>query len=122
MIVAEFSNNGKLKIKKASSKAKINSLYYQQNILESIFKEEIPTLYGKHIDKVELHMNKASSHTSKSTAAYLPKTESETGIKCIPFDEIGVKSLYASAMDFCAFGLLKRAFERTLEHDSRGME
>ncbi|GFX34187.1 uncharacterized protein TNCV_2893941 [Trichonephila clavipes] len=74
-----------------------------QNILESIF-EEIPTLYGKDIDKVELHMDKASSHTSKSTAAYLAKKESETEIKHILFDEIRVKSTYASPINFCAFG------------------
>ncbi|PRD20506.1 UNVERIFIED_CONTAM: hypothetical protein NCL1_54413 [Trichonephila clavipes] len=73
------------------------------NILESIF-EEIPTLYGKDIDKVELHMDKASSHTSKSTAAYLAKKESETEIKHILFDEIRVKSTYASPINFCAFG------------------
>ncbi|GFX08855.1 transposase [Trichonephila clavipes] len=92
MIFAEFPNNDKLKIKKVSSKAEINSLYYQHNILEPIFEEQILPLYGKDIDKVELHMDKVSSHTSKSTAAYLPKKESEIGIKCIPFDEIRVKS------------------------------
>ncbi|GFY23754.1 hypothetical protein TNCV_1630361 [Trichonephila clavipes] len=54
-----------------------------KNILEPIFEEEIPTSYGKDLGEVELHMDKASSHTSKSTAAYL--------------------------VDFCAFGLLKRA-------------
>ncbi|GFW80550.1 uncharacterized protein TNCV_2416521 [Trichonephila clavipes] len=59
--------------------------------------------YGNDFDKVKLHMDKASSHTSKSTAAYLAKKESETGIKCIRFDEMHVKSPYASAMDFCAF-------------------
>ncbi|GFT66393.1 transposase [Trichonephila clavipes] len=69
MIVAGFSKNGKLKVKKVSSKAKINSLYFHQNILEPIF-EEISTLYGKDIDKVELHMDKDSSGTSRSTAAY----------------------------------------------------
>ncbi|GFU05411.1 hypothetical protein TNCV_3290641 [Trichonephila clavipes] len=74
MIVVGFSNNGKLKINKVSSKAKINSLYYHQNILEPIFEEEIPTLYRKDIGKVELDMDKASNHTSKSTAAYLAKT------------------------------------------------
>ncbi|GFV76089.1 uncharacterized protein TNCV_4671781 [Trichonephila clavipes] len=53
-------------------------------------------------------MDKASRHTSKSTAPYLAMKESETGIKCFPFDEICVKSPYTFAIDFCAFGLLKR--------------
>ncbi|PRD20562.1 UNVERIFIED_CONTAM: Eml2 [Trichonephila clavipes] len=56
------------------------------SVLEPIFEEEIPTLYGKNIDIV--HTKKASSHTSESTASYLAKKESETGIKCIPFDKI----------------------------------
>ena len=54
-------------------------------------------------------MYKASSHQSKSTTVYLAKKESETGIKCIPFDEIPVKSSDASPIDFCVVGLLKQA-------------
>ena len=57
MIIAGFCYNGNLK--KVSGKAKINSLYYQQNILESFFKEEIPALHRKDIDKIKCHMNKA---------------------------------------------------------------
>ncbi|GFU83229.1 uncharacterized protein TNCV_3738401 [Trichonephila clavipes] len=74
---------------------------------EPNFEEEIPILYGKDIDYVKPHMDKASSHVSKSTAAYLAKNESGTGIKCILFNEIRVKSSYTSAMDFNAFDLLK---------------
>ncbi|GFW86040.1 hypothetical protein TNCV_1968481 [Trichonephila clavipes] len=57
-------------------------------------------------------MEKASNHKSKSTAAYLAKKDTETVIKCFPFDEIRVKSPYASVMNFCAFGLLKRTLEK----------
>ncbi|GFU67274.1 transposase [Trichonephila clavipes] len=108
MIITGFSNNGKLEIRRVSCKAKINLLYYQQNILEPFFAEEIPTLYLEDIDKFELRMDKASSHMSNSTAAYLAKKESETRIMCIPFDKMRVKSPYAFKMDFFAFGLLKR--------------
>ncbi|GFY03085.1 transposase [Trichonephila clavipes] len=102
MIVAD----GKLKIsKKVFSKAKTNLLYYQQNILEPIFEEEIPVLYRNDIDKVELHMDKASFHKLMSTVIYLTKKETE--IKCIPFDEIPIKSSEAYPLDFCAFGILK---------------
>ncbi len=65
--------------KKISSKDKINSVCYQQNILQTIFEtKEITDLYGKDIYKVEIHMIKASSHTSKSSAAYLRKTPTTT--------------------------------------------
>ncbi|GFY06643.1 uncharacterized protein TNCV_3524991 [Trichonephila clavipes] len=53
-------------------------------------------------------MDKTSSHTFKSTTAYLTQKESETRIKCIPFNEICVKSTYTSAKDLFVFGLLKR--------------
>ncbi|GFU34324.1 hypothetical protein TNCV_1991201 [Trichonephila clavipes] len=43
--------------------------------------EDIPALYGKDNDRFEFHMDKTSSYTSKSTANYLAKKESETGIK-----------------------------------------
>ncbi|GFV56265.1 hypothetical protein TNCV_106211 [Trichonephila clavipes] len=56
----------------------------KQSIIKPIFVEEILILYDKDIDKVELPMDKASSHTSKSTAAYLAKKDSE--------DEMHVKS------------------------------
>ncbi|GFX12911.1 hypothetical protein TNCV_3659071 [Trichonephila clavipes] len=75
--VAGFSYSGKLKVKKSLNKAKINSLYYPQNILEPIFDEGIPVLYGQGIDKVELPMDKASSHTSKSNTAYLAKRKNQ---------------------------------------------
>ncbi|GFU01904.1 uncharacterized protein TNCV_1523991 [Trichonephila clavipes] len=84
------------------------------------------TLYRKDIEKVELHMDKASGHTTKSIAAYFAKKESETGIKCIPFDETHVKSPYTSAMDFCAFVLLKLALgkrhPRTLNELRKGLK
>ncbi|GFU27424.1 hypothetical protein TNCV_3323341 [Trichonephila clavipes] len=76
MIVTRFCY--KLTIEKVSSKAKINSLYYQQNTLERICEEKIPSLYGKDIDGVELRMDKTHRHTYKATAAYLAKKESET--------------------------------------------
>ena len=47
-------------------------------------------------------MDKAFSHTSKSTMAYLAKKDSETGIS---FDEKPVKSPNTSPVDFCAFCL-----------------
>ncbi|GFX76269.1 uncharacterized protein TNCV_4036701 [Trichonephila clavipes] len=108
-IVAGFGYNGKLKVKKVSRKANIYSLYYPQNILRSIFGKETPILYGKEIDKVDINMDKAFNCMSKSTAADLAKKEPETGITCIPTEEIPVISTGASPMDFCAFSLLKRA-------------
>ncbi|GFX74248.1 hypothetical protein TNCV_838021, partial [Trichonephila clavipes] len=74
-----------------------------RKILESIFEEEIPALYGKDIDTFELYVDKASSHTSKSTFAYLSKKESETRIKCSPLDDIPVKSPDTSLKEFAVY-------------------
>ncbi|GFW42410.1 hypothetical protein TNCV_240071 [Trichonephila clavipes] len=62
------------------------------NILELTFVEEIPTSYEKDIDKVESYRHNVSSYTSKLIDTYLAMEESETKIKCLPFDEIRVTS------------------------------
>ncbi|GFT25131.1 SCAN domain-containing protein 3 [Trichonephila clavipes] len=73
-------------IKSRPLKSRLFSKLCQVRILvtpyrKPIFDEEIPVLYGKDIDKVDLNMEKASNHMYKSTATYLAKKESETGIK-----------------------------------------
>ena len=75
--------------------------------MHPIFHRDIPSLYGNDAEKVWLHQDKASSHTSRSTAAYLEELTRTTKINVIPFKYIPVKSPDASPMDFCAFGLLK---------------
>ncbi|GFW24500.1 hypothetical protein TNCV_607411 [Trichonephila clavipes] len=66
-------------------------------------------------------MDKAFYHTSKSTADYVAKKESEALITSVPLDEISIKSPNASSMDLCAFGLLERTLgkqpPRTLNRD-----
>ncbi|PRD18428.1 UNVERIFIED_CONTAM: hypothetical protein NCL1_60596 [Trichonephila clavipes] len=92
--------------------------YSYQQILKCC---KILALYGKDIDKVELHMDKSSSHLCKLAATYLTNEESETGIKCILFDEIRIKSPYVSAIDFCAFGLLKRILGKRHQRTLNGL-
>ena len=55
-----------------------------------------------NLDQVELHQDKSLSHTSTYTTLFLEKMCNETENKTIPFDQIPVKSLDASPMDFCA--------------------
>ncbi|GFW54356.1 hypothetical protein TNCV_3703161 [Trichonephila clavipes] len=73
-------------------------------------------------------MNIASSHTPKSTASYLVKKESETGMEPIPFDEIPVKSPNASPIPDCVTICVtaihchprRGLFWRPLEREIRG--
>ena len=108
MVTAGYSYNGKLTIRRVHKNVKVNSAYYQTNVLTPIFRTQIPALYGADSNKVWLHQNKASSHKSASIRHFwrIWSMERETGIHCIP-----VKSSDASSMDFCAFGLLKRALK-----------
>ena len=101
-----------MSLKRISKKVKINSRYYQEEILEPYFREDIPTLYPNQTNQVELHQDKASSHTSNSTRLFLEKMANDTGIRAIPFEHIPVKSPDAAPMDYCAFGLLKQALGR----------
>jgi len=107
MVVAGFSYKGKLAIRKVPPNVKINSQFYQREVLDPIFHHDIPSFYGEDLGNVFLHQDKASSHTSRSTTAYLDNLCTETGINVIPFKSIPTKSPDAAPMDFCCFGLLK---------------
>lgn len=108
MIIAGYCSKGRLQIRRVAKNVKVNAKYYQDNILEPLFRHEIPALYGNEACKVRIHQDKASSHTARSTVNYLQQMETETGISAIPYSDIPVKSPDASPMDFCGFGLLKR--------------
>ncbi|GBL81716.1 hypothetical protein AVEN_93492-1 [Araneus ventricosus] len=73
------------------------------------FTEEIPFIYSNGFQRVKLHQDKATTPTSKSTTAFLEKMKTDTGTAYIPFQHIPVKSPELSPLDYCAFGLVKRA-------------
>lgn len=109
MVVAGYCYQGKLTLRKVEKNAKVNAAYYQENILDPLYLQDIPALYGEDVQNVWLHQDKASSHTAKSTVAYMKRMAEQTKIRAIPFSSVPVKSPDASPMDFCGFGLLKRA-------------
>ena len=109
LVAAGFSFKGKLMLRKIKRSAKINSEYYQQNILTPIFRHDIPSLYGNECGKVVFHHDKATSHVSRSTVNFFDNLSRETGINTIPVDRIPVKSPDLAPMDFCVFGCLKMA-------------
>ncbi|GBM86860.1 hypothetical protein AVEN_223908-1 [Araneus ventricosus] len=77
-----------------------------------MFTEEIPFLYPNDFQRVKFHQDKATNHTSKSTTAFLEKKRTDTGIAFIPFQHIPENSPDVSYMDYCAFGLMKRALSK----------
>lgn len=108
MVVAGYCARGQLKIHRVAKNVKINAAYYQKNVMDPIFHEEIPRLYSEDTPNVWIHMDKASSHTARSSQDYYHRKAVETGVNVIPFKRIPVKSPDASPMDFCGFGLLKQ--------------
>lgn len=52
---------------------KINSSYYQENVIRSIYIEKIPFVYPKDFQKVKLHEDKVTNSASKITTAFLEK-------------------------------------------------
>lgn len=101
MVVTGYCSRGQLKISRVGTRVKINATYFQEEVMKPIFEEEIPRVYGRDSLKVFIHMDKASSHTAKSSMAYYRRMEAETRIKVIAFSSIPVKSPDAFPMDFC---------------------
>ena len=56
MVVAGYCARGKFIIKRVEGKAKINAQYYQTNIMEPLYNDEIPRLYGTDTTKVWIHI------------------------------------------------------------------
>ena len=84
-----------LKSTKSTIKRKFNVRYLQKEF---------------HFFISVLHQDK--SHTPKFTAVSLEKMKIDQSLECIPFQPIPSKSADVSPMDFCAFGLLKRALSK----------
>ncbi|GBM38504.1 hypothetical protein AVEN_24596-1 [Araneus ventricosus] len=88
MIVADFSHNGRIYVKRVYENVNIISTFYQEHFLSNIFKYEITSLYPQFHESVELHENKESNSTSQCTFNFLEKVEQEVVIKGIAFTDI----------------------------------
>ena len=72
---------------------KINSKYYQEEVLCPIFTKKIPFYNPNVFHRVKL--NKGNKiHTSKSTIALLEKMKIDVSIECIPFQHIPANNEY----------------------------
>jgi hypothetical protein len=117
MIAAAVSYSGKLTLIRVQKKAKINSDYYCKNILKPIY-QNITKLYHKDDHKhVWFHQDCAPSHFSARTLQTLVDLKRKYGINFIPKEDIPVKSPDIAIMDFCVFGLLKQAIQRSSPKD-----
>jgi [histone H3]-lysine36 N-dimethyltransferase SETMAR len=113
MVVGALTGRGPVPLVKVPGNVKVNSQYYIDEVLKPILEVHVAALYPGETEKVFIHHDKASSHTSKETARYAEDLRSRLGMTIITNSEIPVKSPDASPMDFYGFGMLKqRLFNR----------
>ncbi|UYV79057.1 hypothetical protein LAZ67_17000951 [Cordylochernes scorpioides] len=107
-----MTGRGVLPLIKVPSKVKVNSEFYIECVLKPVI-EQLKDLYPGEMDKVFLHHDKASSHTSNKTQQFLQEMKDTLGLNFIRNSDIPVKSPDASPLDFYGFGMLKqRLFNR----------
>ncbi|UYV68761.1 hypothetical protein LAZ67_6000727 [Cordylochernes scorpioides] len=112
MVVGVMTGRGVLPLIKVPSKVKVNSEFYIECVLKPVI-EQLKDLYPGEMDKVFLHHDKASSHTSNKTQQFLQEMKDTLGLNFIRNSDIPVKSPNASPLDFYGFGMLKqRLFNR----------
>ncbi|UYV72299.1 hypothetical protein LAZ67_9002511 [Cordylochernes scorpioides] len=112
MVVGVMTGRGVLPLIKVPSKVKVNSEFYIECVLKPVI-EQLKDLYPGEMDKVFLHHDKASSHTSKKTQQFLQEMKDTLGLNFIRNSDIPVKTPDASPLDFYGFGMLKqRLFNR----------
>ncbi|UYV70385.1 hypothetical protein LAZ67_7002806 [Cordylochernes scorpioides] len=112
MVVGVMTGRGVLPLIKVPSKVKVNSEFYIECVLKPVI-EQLKDLYPGEMDKVFLHHDKASFHTSNKTQQFLQEMKDTLGLNFIRNSDIPVKSPDASPLDFYGFGMLKqRLFNR----------
>ena len=121
LVVAGYCSRGTLPLVQVPSNTKVNTAYFQENVMDPLYDAHIPHLYGDETTNVWIHMDKASSHTARSSQSFYARKAEETGIRVIPFSSIPVKSPDASPMDYCGFGLLKQALARRRPRTLQGL-
>ncbi|UYV84080.1 hypothetical protein LAZ67_X001120 [Cordylochernes scorpioides] len=111
MVVGVMTGRGVLPLIKVPSKVKVNSEFYIECVLKPVI-EQLKDLYPGEMDKVFLHHDKASSHTSNKTQQFLQEMKDTLGLNFIRNSDIPVKSPDASPLDFYGFAL-SVFFQRT---------
>ena len=108
MVVGAICGRGVLPLIKVPAKSKINAQNYIDFVLKPLLEVEIPKLYPAEVNKVFVHHDKATSHTTSLTTKYAEDLKRRLGITIISKNDIPVKSPDTSPMDFFAFGYLKQ--------------
>jgi len=103
-----MTGRGVIPLNKFPGNVKINSDYYIDEVLKPLLEEKVAELCPGETDKVFVHHDAASSHTSRKTTQYAADLKFKLGMTTIPKTQMPVKSPDTSPMDFFGLGLLKQ--------------
>ena len=96
--------------------AKINSKYYQKNVIDKFMDRDRKRMFGNR--SFLWHQDSAPSHTSSTTVDYFK----EKGIKVITKEQWPAKSPDCAPMDFFVFGWLKNQLRKKRFRTSAGLK
>ena len=118
MFAAGFCAKGKTDLYFIPKDTKVCSKVFVKQVLEPMFKRDVPRIFGRNKNKVLLHMDSASSHTSKYTTNWLKSNK----INYITKDQWLPNSPKLSPMDYFANGYLKNKIKRRRYRTMRGLK
>lgn len=107
MVVGILTGRGPIPLKFVQKNVKINSIYYCNEVLIPLVKKWLPELYPEALEKVFIHHDAATSHTSRYTTEVMKSLADDHQITFIDKEDIPIKSPDASPLDFFGFGHLK---------------
>ncbi len=104
MVTMGICMRGKTSLYMVPSKVKMNHELFINDVLEPLFKNDVPRLYPGEEHKVILHMDSASSHTDWHVVEWLKNRK----INFIPKEDWMSNSPDLSPMDYAINGIFKK--------------
>ena len=117
MFAAGYTWRGPTRLYVVDKDVKVNGELFLEQILKPMLQIDLPNLYGADADKVVLHMDSASSHTSKLVTDWLK----DNNYNFFSKEQWLANSPEVSPMDFFANGYLKSELARRKYRTMDGM-
>ena len=121
MIVGAMCQSRTFPLMKVPKKVKYKSQFYVDHVLRPLIEDHLVPHFGSDINKVTIHHDKATSHTSGFTTKFLEEMKQKHGISYMKKEDIPVKGPDISPLDFFGFGFLKHAVAKSKARTETGV-
>lgn len=121
MIIGSMTENTTFPLMKVPTKVTVDAKYYIDHVLDPLIHKNLIRYFGKDIDKVVIHNDKAPSHSANLTRNYLMVMNQKYGIRFIEKEDIPVKGADISPLDFFGFGWIKQKLKYTRARTENGV-